>query len=331
MIPCSQDLLRIERRLHEDLGGRGLSRCPPGHKQSLCARSEGQFELALKALLSRPGPVGLVTGFLIPGAEVKAESDGPPGALFLARCLKSLGREPWLLSDGANTALLRPACQRFDIPLFEAPIADASWLKDFKEQQVKTLSVLIAIERAGLSHDLESFRGQVEEPADEARFLAGTEPSNWSQGFSMRGLPLAPLQASLAPLFEDLPETVFSIGIGDGGNEIGMGRFPWSLIADSLGDVGGQIACRTACDASVVAGVSNWAAYALGFGLLKSQRDPAFEYCESEEREIFQGMLRAGMIDGVTGSSAMSVDGLPWSVHAELLQSLWTQWPQALD
>lgn len=48
-----------------------------------------------------------------------------------------------------------------------------------------------------------------------------------------------------------------TIGVGDGGNELGMGALPWDLIKDTI-PLGGRIQCRIPTDSVVVAGVSNW-------------------------------------------------------------------------
>ena len=60
-----------------------------------------------------------------------------------------------------------------------------------------------------------------------------------------------------------------TIGIGDGGNEIGMARSTWE---DRGGRTGGDAApwipCRIATDWNVIAGTSNWSAFALAAATL---------------------------------------------------------------
>src|SRR6185437_8417948 len=50
-----------------------------------------------------------------------------------------------------------------------------------------------------------------------------------------------------------------SHAIGDGGNEIGIGKLPAGLIGRTVPN-GDRIACITSCDDLIVAGVSNWGA-----------------------------------------------------------------------
>ena len=53
------------------------------------------------------------------------------------------------------------------------------------------------------------------------------------------------------------------IGIGDGGNEVGMGKLYNEIIACESIKHAPEIACVTSCDHLIVAGVSNWGGYAL--------------------------------------------------------------------
>ena len=52
-----------------------------------------------------------------------------------------------------------------------------------------------------------------------------------------------------------------TIGIGDGGNEIGMGKVLEKVAANV--QYGSEIACTVASDYLVTAGVSNWGGFAL--------------------------------------------------------------------
>ena len=76
----------------------------------------------------------------------------------------------------------------------------------------------------------------------------------------MRGVDVSPWTAPLDDLF--LAGPWIRLAVGDGGNEIGMGKLPPGLIARTVPN-GEKIACVTSCDQLVVAGVSNWGAYGL--------------------------------------------------------------------
>ena len=86
----------------------------------------------------------------------------------------------------------------------------------------------------------------------------------------MRGRDVTAATRPAHLLFEKMPWTMVggrtTIGIGDGGNEIGMGKLSWATIRKNVPQ-GGEVACRVPTDYLIVAGVSNWGAYALATGV----------------------------------------------------------------
>jgi hypothetical protein len=115
-----------------------------------------------------------------------------------------------------------------------------------------------------------------------------------------------------------------TIGIGDGGNEIGTGKIPAEVIARNISN-GERIGCRVPTDHLIVAGVSNWGAYALaaGVAVLRSQRLPASLFDVERERELLRIMVEQGpLVDGVTAQQTVTVDGLAFDVYAEPLRRI---------
>src|SRR5205085_3172583 len=112
-----------------------------------------------------------------------------------------------------------------------------------------------------------------------------------------------------------------TIGIGDGGNEIGMGKVPHETVVANIPN-GDLIHCRVPTDHLIVAGVSNWGAYALAAGVyvLRGVKLPADLFDPDREREILEVMVREGpLVDGVTGKQTATVDGLTWDEYAKPL------------
>ena len=144
----------------------------------------------------------------------------------------------------------------------------------------------------------------------------------------MRGRDVTPFTDPAHRLFENptliLRNTPVTIGIGDGGNEIGMGKVPWDTIRRNIPN-GGLVACRVPTDHLIVAGVSNWGAYALaaGVALLRGQRlDPELFDVE-RERELLRVMVEEGpLVDGVTAQRTVTVDGLSFERYAEPLRRI---------
>src|SRR5262249_27454304 len=142
---------------------------------------------------------------------------------------------------------------------------------------------LLALERVGPSHTPDTIA-----PADRARFLAEVPPERHGRCHTMRGVDITDHMRDAHSSFEG-PRSAVTIGVGDGGNEIGMGKLPWPLIADRIPG-GATIACRVATDHLIVAGVSNWGAYALaaGVALLRGVVPPDDWFDLDRERAILR-------------------------------------------
>ena len=104
-----------------------------------------------------------------------------------------------------------------------------------------------------------------------------------------------------------------TIGIGDGGNEIGMGKIPHETIVANIPN-GDLIHCRVPTDHLIVAGVSNWGAYALAAGvyvLNKVRNRGRSLRARTASGTFSKSMVRDGLlVDGVTGQQTATVDGL---------------------
>ena len=61
---------------------------------------------AARLIANTPGPVAIVTGFYIMGAELP-ETDGPPGALAMGRALQAMGREVVYVTDQVTLSVMQ--------------------------------------------------------------------------------------------------------------------------------------------------------------------------------------------------------------------------------
>ena len=149
-------------------------------------------------------------------------------------------------------------------------------------------------------------------------YLECVGPSADGKCYTMRGKETPPVKP--------LPGTPgltgrTTIGIGDGGNEIGMGKIPHETIVKNIPN-GDLIHCRVPTDHLIVAGVSNWGAYALAAGIfvLRGVKPPPDLFDPDREREILEVMVREGpLVDGVTGKQTATVDGLTWEEYSQPL------------
>jgi hypothetical protein len=282
-MPDARSLVdRIERLVQIDVG-RNVT--------ALFEAARGGLWRAASALAAAPAlRVGLITGFYVPlGSPPAAETDGPIGTALLAKGFEEVGVVCRVATDepcrGACRAALAGA------GLSGVPVDTADVAEMIETWRRAGITHAISIERCGRS-------------ADGA-------PRN------MRGLDISSYTAALDELFTAGPwET---IAVGDGGNEIGMGSLPRELIAQHV-DHGETIACMTPAQHLIVAGVSNWGAYAL-LGALAALREDwraRLLACldESLDKAVLQATIEHGpAVDGVSRLRTMTVDNLEIAVH----------------
>ncbi len=298
-----EKLAAILAAVQTDPGNRGLARDQHHNLFSACP---DDFATACRSIAGRARPIlGVVTGFIIPSAEPpRFETDGPLGTVFLARALFRLGISLCCLTDLACSGSLDAGIGVSGIPdrrvVGNVPHDDAlhgPWVRGVNGE-LGPFSHVIALERVG--------------PATNGRC------------HTMRGRDITELMLAAHHLFErsDGRELGWAtIGIGDGGNEIGMGKIPHDTVVKNIPN-GDLIHCRVPTDHLIVAGVSNWGAYALAAGVLALHgvRPPDDLFDPDREREILDVMVREGpLVDGVTGKQTATVDGLTWDEYARPL------------
>ena len=261
---------------------RGVSALQPHVPADSCDR-------AAELVLRNPGTVLVVTGFYIltPGAP---ETDGPPGALALGNSLERLGYGVRYVTDVHSAPIL----EAIGVPadrLVEFPIVGDAESSSYANRLLEEMqpSVLIAIERCGLS--------------DDGLYR------------NMRGRDITPFTARTDHLFYDHPATV---GIGDGGNEIGMGSVA-SVIPTVPSLVEKPAMTRT--NELILSSVSNWGGYGLAAALsLKTGRNllPTVE----TEQEWIRQAVDAGAVDGVLGEFRYGVDAMSLEETGQALRQL---------
>jgi hypothetical protein len=325
----------IRALIQEDVNARGLAAVPGDNLVTACP---DDFHKACASLAEHPRPtLAVVTGFFIPAGQPPAgETDGPLGAVFLARALCPLGIRVVLASDEfcmkALQAGLSQCGLRKEVPLVALPMArDAGSMSvseycQFFRDRAGAYTHLLAIERVGPSHTSESIRQQRPSEASLKMFFESVPPERQDRCHTMRGYDITTTMSPAHRLFEGAAPEVETIGIGDGGNEIGMGKVAWDIIRRNIPG-GGLIACRVATKHLIVAGISNWGAYGLAAGIRLLRGAPADPglFDSKKEFEILETMVEAGpLVDGVSGRATPTVDGLHFDRYAEVLSRLGT-------
>jgi len=265
----------------------------------LMEATRGNLLRAVESIAEVHAPrIGLITGFAVPTERgPRPETDGPGGMAHMAAACRAAGWPVRLATD----ALCAPACR---VALESLPrAADVPIETDDAETLVHRwreagITHVISIERCGRSRD--------------------GKPRN------MRGEDVSSFTPALDDLF--LAAKWRRIAIGDGGNEIGMGSLSSELIARTVPN-GECIACATAADDLIVAGVSNWGGYAMVGALaavMPALAPVLLEALDAEhDRRLIERLVREGdTVDGVTRKAEATVDGMPMSAHAEVIDAI---------
>lgn len=260
---------------------RGVSALRPHLPADFCRQ-------AASLLAERRGVVLITTGFYILRTGTP-ETDGPPGAVVLGQALQRLDRRVLYVTDRVSETLMKELTGPGDVVSF--PVADEAASRSHADQLLRqyTPALLISIERCGRAKD--------------GRYL------------NMRGLDVSEHTAQIDFLFDP---AIPSVGIGDGGNEIGMGNVAEAVVAS-----GTLVAdpCVTRVNRLVIASVSNWGGYGLVAALSAIVGHNLLPSVE-EERRLVERTAALGAVDGTTGEPDGKVDGFGPEVTAEILNGL---------
>ncbi|MGH7331778.1 MAG: DUF4392 domain-containing protein [Candidatus Rokuibacteriota bacterium] len=282
----------IDHLLAQDPGRRGIAAFfLPG-----AARRAAQALRGARRVL-------ITTGYTV--AYNAPETDGPPGAAVLGHALGQLGARVHYVTDPQNVPLLEAALavlgERGAIVVYpEGDGAAATLLR--RERPTH----MVAVERSGRGRggDYLNARGASvaawNRPIDELFVYCNDE---WEPGANRGGAGSRPV----------------TIGVGDGGNEIGMGNVQARV--SRLGPLMARIAAVVRTDHLVVAGVSNWGAYGItaALGRLEGR---ALLHSPDTERRLIEACVKAGAVDGITRRPEATVDGLDPDVHAAFVRLL---------
>ncbi|XP_070270951.1 D-glutamate cyclase, mitochondrial-like isoform X2 [Myotis yumanensis] len=316
-----QKIRELETVIAVDPGNRGI-----GH----LLRKDELLRASLS--LSHAHAVLITTGFPTHfNHEPPEETDGPPGAIALAAFLQALDKGVSVIVDRRALSLFQKLVEEaveqgvlktpFPILTYQGGSAEAAqaFLCDERDPKSPRFDHLVAIERAGRAADGNYYNARkmnikhLVDPIDDLFLVAQKIPG------------------------------ILSTGVGDGGNELGMGKVK-EAVKNHIrnGDV---IACDVEADFAVIAGVSNWGGYALACALyvlnscevhgryLRKAARPSHAPGEqrwtealpsvAKEEKMLSILVQHRVRSGVSGNVGMEVDGLPFhSTHAQMIQKL---------
>lgn len=304
---------RLEQVIQQDIGNRGIK-----HFASL---SNGNLFKTCDHMFHSAKHVGVCTGFNIPPPE----NDGPLGALWIAHGCLMLGKKVTLITDDGNGSMIDSFVSMYLNRSVGSSLVD-------KEARIRVVKFPARGEQSEqealqMAHEVIRGQGNDDTPIDHLLSIERVGPSQDHNCYSMRGRNITHLNGRVESMFYAAETShVFTSGIGDGGNEIGMANVK-EQVCEHIPN-GSQIACSVGCNSLMICGVSNWAGYAICL-LLQMMSKNGTEVLEpwvssAVDRQWLAYLTdELKVVDGVRGKPDMSVDGLDYDeFHGPLIDQL---------
>jgi len=252
--------------------------------------------------------VFIITGAGYPPAMPKGESDGPPGAAVMGRVLyRGLEAVPIYITEEKHADPVIASSEAAGIQIKE--YADA------KERRLGGVSVTAPTDPAAI----ESWAKELFDTYQPKAILCSERLGPNEKGIIHGATGLAKESwniVDLAPLvYEAEKRGVFSIGIGDHGNELGFGRIH-SAVKEIMPHgkkcqcpCGAGMATVVKTDVLIPAFISNWGCYGIEAMLAFLLRKPDLPHTPEQERRIVMACLEAGGLEAMWCSKEFIVDG----------------------
>lgn len=258
----------------------------------------------------------------------KSETDGPAGAVAMARAIRlTLGGLPIIVTDDYLVEDMKIVMRSNGMHIAEPENLPKSLTTELGFECVPTIAVVgVPIdEKEGHRRCIDLLDRY--KPSCEIAIERGAM-NHHGRIHGMGGYDFSYNMAKMDYLFvEGAARGIASIGIGDGGNEIGMANIE-QVIREKVKN-GNQ--CKCPCGAGIApdvskvdvllsATVSNWAGYAIS--ILLGLAEGSLEAMDSEELEqrVLNSYLQAEFHDSIGSCVAPSVDGCEDAVHLALIR-----------
>jgi len=267
-----------------------------------------------------PGDTVLIlTGFIVP-PWLRPENDGPVGAVNLARTLDlAFDVTPLIIGEPEVVSAMPAVCTAGGLEVSEYSAA---------------LRVPRRVALESFTRDSESAREEAHSLLDRTapRAVIAIEKASANEvgiHHSGVGYDISPVTSKVDHIIEAARERgIWTLGIGDGGNEIGMGRIKETIKACLA--TGAQCGCpcghgthaATETDLLLPVMVSNWAAPAIEANLAVRLGSRELLHDREMEGRLLETAAQAGFIDPASGLSISDGDAIDKAVHLAIVDIL---------
>ena len=281
--------------------------------------------LAAKQIIERASKndnVIISTGAGIVPWVVKGETDGPMGAAALGNVLnKGLALKPIFITEELNVDPIKASCEVLGLKISS----------DYEIFKKKDRAAFI---RSFPYDDGESQKA-AKEILDEYQpsmivTLEKLSPNEKGIIHTVRGFDHTQSHAKVHHLINQaMRRDILTIGIGDGGNEIGFGVIN-KEVKDIIVPFGKRCQCPcqsgiaavTKTDFLIVAAVSNWGAYGLEACIAGLLKNPNLLHSSTTEQRMLEACVKAGGTDALYLKQMLRVDGIASEVNQSIITIL---------
>ena len=260
----------------------------------------------------------ITTGIGEPSKLPKGETDGPPGAAALARVISLILRANPIVVAGAD----------YLEPVFASCRVLGMKTSDKAEPNCVKGEVLPLNDQQARTNAFELFNKYNPSALISIECLG---PNSKGVLHTLDGIDLTKYNVPLHHIFDIATQKgLLTVGLGDGGNEIGCGMVYEAVRRIQRYGMICQCPCKngvatvTPTDVLLFAGTGNWAAYGITASLALLHRNLSAIHTPQEEEKSLQACVDAGARDGPTGSKELCVDAIPLETHKALLIMLRT-------
>lgn len=283
---------------------------------------------ALKERVAQEKYVILGTGLPVRGwiSPYISETDGPSGTATLARALY-VGLKAWPMI----------LCEETQLPGVRAAARGAGMMILTPEEMKKSRGSPLAVPGCVV----QTFPTDEKQAKSETtRILNEFDPSAiisierigrnvkgvWH---NMKGLDVSRMVAKFDYLFEAAKECgIFTMGMGDGGNELGMGAIKETIRKHIPYGAECQCPCKSGMaaefepDLGLTATVSNWGAWGVEAMLAAMLGKLDVLHTGNLEMRALNAACDAGCVDGITGFAQPLEDSVPGETCASMVEIL---------
>ena len=265
----------------------------------------------------------IATGTYFPPWYWYGETDGPPGAAVLARAVKlHFDATPVILTEGPLTDMMAATCRGAGLNVI-----------DFEQAKIARSPSVAIMSFPSDDKDAQREARRIVSELNPAAFISIERMGRNEKGVyhTATGLDISPPVAKIDYVLEQCNyHHALTIGIGDVGNELGLGKIKDAIREHMLAGkicncpCKGGAAVHVPADIPVIASVSNWATYGIVDCLAAIKDKPELLHTGEQEIRALRRCADAGAVDGRTAFCEYTADGTSEIVDAGVVEMMRT-------